>query len=96
MLTRELRNLFPRGNDRPPILDYYETRVFRCDENGGIRNREYVWFKKEYADLEKARAGHKETVDMLMERKLPLEKQRLYPDISDMGDSRTTRRSRRG
>ena len=80
VLRRQLGDLFPNKGDEP-VRDYYETRVFKCDSQGYRKSPDYVLFKRQYADLEQARIGHKETVDRLMQRKLRLKQQRLYPDL---------------
>lgn len=79
-LTRKLKDSLPDRSNEPPLEDYYETRVFRCNSDGWTRYTEHVWFKQQYRDLERARAGHKETVDLLVDGRLPLKKERLYPD----------------
>jgi hypothetical protein len=79
VLTRSLVNS-TSGKEADPIRDYYETRVFRCDKNGVIKDDQRVLFRREYGDLVEAEAGHKETVNRLFERRLKLKKQNLYQD----------------
>jgi|ERR1700722_4989174 len=78
VLTRKFKDS-SLGEKNVASAGHYETRVFRCDSNGWTKTREYVWFKRQYADLESARAGHGETVHLLVSGMLPLRRERLYP-----------------
>ena len=75
VLARQVGRLFP-DKETGPVEDYYVTRVYKCDGHGMIKEPGYLFYQRESPDLEKAKAGHKETLDLLMQGRLPLKRQR--------------------
>jgi hypothetical protein len=49
---------------------WFTTQVCNCDRMG-LYNSEKVWYEREYATLDEARAGHRETVEALLNGRMP-------------------------
>jgi hypothetical protein len=55
-----------------PGPDKYITQVFRCTADGIVRSFFEPLFERQYSCISSARAGHKETVDLLERGRLQL------------------------
>jgi len=53
-----------------PPEPWFATQVCNCDRMG-LYNPEKVWYEREYATVDEARAGHRETVEALLNGRMP-------------------------
>lgn len=75
-LARLTRSLVTGEYSSGPLPDRFVTQVFRCDRQGWIKSFDHPLYEMEYADLLKAKPGHKEVVDLLGQGKLRLSPRR--------------------
>lgn len=59
----------------PDLHDFYITNVYECDRNYSILNYNEFLYARRYEDVEQARQGHEEVLELLQEGKLPLKRQ---------------------
>jgi len=60
--------------DVKPEPDVFVTNIFKCDKNGRVKPGDSPLYEQEYSDLNQAKLGHKEIVDLLAEGRLKLQR----------------------
>jgi hypothetical protein len=71
-LRRLTRSLTTGKYSSDPLAEEFVTQVFRCNRDGYIRSFDHPLYEREYSELEQAKLGHKEVVDLLEQGKLRL------------------------